>query len=289
MTQISNRLAWHYFTFDLPSDWEITRYSILDDNGRLDFNNRDGYLARIAWQKCKKPPDEKAIMEEFHHRHLREHDREAAVGFDKIKTLKVGKFLFGYRNRKEPCQAAIYLEKEKVLLVWTFPNYKSTDLKGVWTPIVESFAPNVGDIREWSAFGLHLYLPKEFELSDCHCLPADITMTFKHNKKYQQVIAQRWGLPDELLREQTLTQFYRRGIHKAGGRIKEAKDTTFRGMPAVELTYHDRGERGFDRLMGSRWQGAGTAWLNEEEKRIYGFKQLGPRKAKYLDIKEVLA
>ncbi len=39
-------------------------------------------------------------------------------------------------------------------------------------------------------------------------------------------------------------------------------------MPAVELTYHDRGERGFDRLMGSRWQGAGTAWLNEEEKRI---------------------
>ncbi len=22
----------------------------------------DGYLARIAWQKCKKPPDEKAIM-----------------------------------------------------------------------------------------------------------------------------------------------------------------------------------------------------------------------------------
>lgn len=281
------RLAWYDFSFDLPETWETSRYSIAAPVGRFEFLDRNGPLGRLSWETSKRLPDQDRILAEYHRRYLQQNDEDKVGGFKGIKTLTVGRFKVGFRHAGEPCQAVLYLPECKKTLLWVFPDYSEKLMKQVWTPILESFQPNSGPVREWAAFGIACRLPAEFEVERAICRPADVWMEFQH-KNMHRVDLHRWGLPRELLRDRDMEAFVRRVVANQEGRVLSARKSTFRGMESVEVQTEIRGTKGMDRLFSSYWKGTGRIWHDQDEKRLYACMQAGPNKVRLLSDQELL-
>jgi len=102
------KIAWLHFKFLAPSDWEPVAFSSHPKEGRLEFANRDGHLARVAWLQCKETPDIAKMMDEFHKVRLKERDKEALKAFSGLSFRQAGAFRFGIHKPGSPCQAAVY-------------------------------------------------------------------------------------------------------------------------------------------------------------------------------------
>lgn len=280
------RLSWYDFSFELPDHWETSRYSIAQPVGRFEFLDRNGPLGRVSWEVSKRIPDQKRILAEYHRRYLENQDEGRVSSFSGIKTTHVGEFMVGYRNPGEPCQASAYLPESKKTLLWVFPSYDEKLMREVWNPILESFHPNRGAIREWSAFGIACRLPSAFEIERLICRPADVWIEFQH-KNMHRLDFHRWGLPRELLRNSDMEEFIRRVVVSQEGRVLSAKKTRFRNMESVELQTEIRGTKGMDRLFSSYWNGTGRIWHDEDEKRLYACMQAGPAKVRLLRDQEI--
>jgi hypothetical protein len=282
------RLSWYDFSFELPDHWETSRYSIAQPTGRFEFLDKNGQLGRVSWEVSKRIPDQQRILAEYHRKYLENHDEGRVSGFTGIKTTRVGSFMVGYRDEGEPCQAVAYLPECKKTILWVFPSYDERLMQSVWKPILESFHPNRGDMREWSAFGVQCRLPKEFEIERVICRPADVWIEFQHTNMHR-VDFHRWGLPGELLRNSDMEAFIRRVVTSQEGRVLSAKKTEFQGMPSVDLKTEIRGTKGMDRLFSSYWKGIGRIWHNEKEKRLYACMQAAPNKIRLLSDQELFS
>jgi len=282
------RLAWYDFSFELPDHWEPSLYSIAAPTGRFEFVDRQGSLGRLSWERSPRIPDENRILTEYHRRYLQQKDADQVAGFAGIQTRQIGRFSVGFRHEGEPCQALLHLPDGGKTLLWVFPDYSPSRMNAVWTPILESFKPNRGATRHWSAFGISCWLPDGFEMEQAICRPADVWFEFQH-KNMHRVDLHRWGLPRELLSGRDMEQFVRSVVASQEGRVLTARKTTFHGMGAVELTTEIRGTRGRDRLFSSYWKGIGRIWHNTTEKRLYACMQAGPAKVRLLTDQELFA
>ena len=282
----SAALAWIHGSFRIPGDWEITHFATSEAEGRLDFANRHGHQARLAWQPCKRTPDCERIMSAFYERYLLRESREEVKAFSGLRTEPAGRFLLGYHTPENPSQAALYREAKRTLLIWTFPPCPGESPAKRWRPLLDSFAPNDGPWREWAAFGLHFFLPRGFALEAVTCFPANVSLTFE-NAAGQRCACHRWGIPGELLRGTDLAGFYRKVIAADGGRVLSTQPGDYRGMASVAATIERPGARGVERLYGAAWKGSGRIWHNTEERRLCAFEQSGPRKAQPLDEEKV--
>lgn len=271
------RLAWHHFIFDLPDDWEVTRYSTAVPCGRFEFASREGSLGRLSWETTQRFPDEQRILTEYHRRYLRQSDKAEFQGFSGIQTERVGPFLVGYRHTGEPCQAVAHLGDTGIVLLWVFPAYSDQRLKQIWLPILKSFRPNAGAWREWGCFGLQCRLPQGFDIERAACRPADAWIEFQH-KNMHRIDVHRWGLPRELLRGRDLEGFFRHILRGSGARVLESRQETWRGLPSVRTSIETRGTLGMDRLYASCWRGEGRIWHDAAAKRLYAYAQAAPRK-----------
>ncbi len=282
------RLAWYDFSVDLPDDWEVTRYSVASPTGRFEFTNRDGALGRLSWETGKNLlPDEEKILSEYHSRYLRQYDKEGFQSYSGIHLETAGIFRVGFRNTGEPCQAVTHLADCRKTIMWVFPSYSEDAYTTLWKPILESFAPNAGEIREWSAFGIHTMLPREFDLERAECKPADASLAFER-RNLHKVFMHRWGLPRELLRRGGMDLLMRNVLAGHRGRALTSTECTFRGMDSVETEIEIQGTRGMDSLYSSKLPGRGRIWHNRVEKRMYAFLQAAPAKIDLLNENEVL-
>ena len=150
----THTLAWHHFKFRVPADWESTAYSVEDRAGRLEFSTRKGFQALVGWEPCKRAPDAETMMLSF----LRE--QTSGIGSVKetpaggLKTRTVGAFLMGLDTEDRPCQAIGYLESRKKLLSWVFASSGRKLVEETFVPLLESFEPNDGAVREYALHGL---------------------------------------------------------------------------------------------------------------------------------------
>ena len=285
---MANCIAWHDVVFDVPDHWEVTRYSVASQVGRMEFADRQGALGVISWEPSVRPPDEERILIEHHRRYLKQYDKEAFQRFKGFKTRRVGAFVVGCPADGEPCQAVAYLKRQSRVLMWSFPAFSMEMFDRAWRPILESFRPNDGDWRAWSMFGIRCRLPHDFELEASACKPADVWLAFER-KNLHKVDLHRWGMPRELLRVRDLESFFRDVVRGHEGRVLTSCKDTFHGMESVTVTAEIRGTHGMDRLYGARWQGAGRIWHDKEEKRLYAWVQSVPRKVDFLDEQEFLS
>jgi hypothetical protein len=281
------RLAWHTFKFDIPDEWEVTRYSIAEPVGRFEFSTRDGSMGRLSWERTKRFPDEERMLTEYHRRYLQRFDEDEVKDFSGIKTQRIGEFLVGYRNTGEPCQAVAHLEDERVVLMWVFPEYKASRMKKVWKPMLESFKPNRGKLQEWAAFGLRCRLPVGFDIERCTCNPADTWIEFQHRNMHR-IDFHRWGLPRELLYGRSLEEFAREILRGSGVRVLTCEPKPWRGMESLFMTTESKGTKGMDKLFSSMWRGEARVWHDTKEKRIYAYIQAGPKKVKLLADEEMI-
>lgn len=282
------RIAWHDVIFDVPDLWEVTRYSIATQIGRMEFANRYGAQAVLSWETGTRPPDEERILTEYHLRHLKQNNKEAFRRFAKLETRRVGSFLAGIPADGEPCQAVTCLAHPSKVLMWSFPAFSKETFEHMWRPILESFKPNDGEWRAWSIFGIQCRLPHEFELDEVVCKPADVWLTFER-KNLHKISLHRWGMPRELLRERTLDAFFRAVVRGHEGRVLTSTTEPFRGMESVTVTAEIRGSHGMDKLYAAHWRGTGRIWHDKEEKRLYAWIQSPPRKVELLDENTVFA
>lgn len=280
------RLAWHEFMFDLPADWEVTRYSIGAPVGRFEFANRAGGLGRLSWEKSKRIPDDHRIVAEYYRRHMDRHHPNPEKDGQSITTKRIGAFYVGYRNEGEPCQAITHLKHPGVILMWLFPDYTPRQLAELWAPILESFEPNNRPWRAWGGFGFDFALPCEFELEQVQILPADVWMEFQH-KNMHRVDIHRWGLPRELLRNSDLEGFASRILKGSGVRIVDTRTEVWRGMESVLFKTETRGTKGMDKLFSSYWPGKTRFWHDAAAKRIYACIQTAPKKLPLLGPEEI--
>jgi hypothetical protein len=282
------RIAWHDVVFYLPDHWEVTCYSIASQVGRLEFTDRQGALGVLSWETCKRLPDEERILTEHHRRYLKQYDKDAFQRFAVFDTRRIGAFLVGHPADGAPCSAVTHLARQSKVLMWSFPSFSPEKLERIWRPILESFQPNDGDWRAWSLFGLRCQLPRDVELEESACKPADVWMAFER-RNLHKIDLHRWGLPREVLRTRDLESFFRDVLRGHEGRVLTSRRDTFRGMESVSVTAEVRGTHGMDKLFASRWRGAGRIWHDKDEKRIYAWVQSAPRKVDLLGEQELLS
>jgi hypothetical protein len=277
-------LAWHWFKFRLPAEWEATSYSASPDKGEIAFQTRRGLEGHVAWQRCRSAPDLKRCLEET----LRRETAKAKGGAEAtFRAGRAGRFHACWRHDGEPCRAALYLEEERQLVQWRFPCFARDRWESAWRRILESFAPNAGQEREWSIFGVHAALPREFQLTGVAPYPADVCLIFE-NRGHLRVSLRRWGLPEILLKGRTLPELYRRMLTQQKARVTGASETNIRGMPGAVVEFAQPAEAGWQKLLRRSWPGRCVLWHDGQEKRIHAFEQVGPASQPRLELNDVM-
>jgi len=281
-------IAWHHFKFRVPSDWEVTSYSEEDRAGRLEFSTRKGFQATVSWEPCKREPDRETTMLSFLRTAVPGVEPSQIKSKGDLDIRPIDAFLVGYHSDETPCQALMYLEEQKKLIRWAFTPSRKSDLDDVWLPILKSFEQNNGDVRETAIFGLDFFLPEAFALEDMKVAAAKVMLGYESRKTKSRATFRRLGLPVALLRGASLDRFYRAFLSSNKCIVTGCRKTTLSGMAAARASYKKRGEFQMDKFMGRLWQN-GEAWLwhNEEEKRLYSFEQIGPRKRPLLKFEDV--
>jgi len=281
------KTAWLHFKCLLPSDWEPVAFSSHPKEGRLEFANRDGHLARVAWLQCKETPDIAKMMDEFHKVRLKERDKEALKAFSGLSFRQAGGFRFGIHKPGSPCQAAIYHQDIKTLTIYTFPSFDEGLFKSLWLPILESYSENAGDFRDWALWGLDFRLPQDFGAIEVSPMPANVSMAFESPRKIR-VDMHRWGLPDILLQGRTLEEFYVRFLKAWKCKSLEVSCSSNGPFERVEVSFEKRGEFDMDCLYGRWWTGKAICWHDKESMRICAFEQVSSRKTPKLELADVL-
>ncbi len=281
------KTAWLHFKCLLPEDWEPVVFSGNPLEGRLEFANRSGHLARVVWMQCKETPDIAKMMDEFHKARLKDRDREAFKAFKGLSFRDAGAYRLGVHAPGSPCQAAAYSKAVKTLTIWTFPEFSEERFKALWLPILKSCAENCGDWREWALWGLDFRLPSDFSLVETHPLPANVTLSFESPRRFRADL-HRWGLPDVLLQGSSLEGFYRRFISAGRAKVINVETSMKSGFETVEIDFERRGEFDMDFLYGRWWTGKAICWHDVEQMRVFAFEQASNRKTPKLEISDVL-
>jgi hypothetical protein len=275
-------LSLHTFSFTLPRGWEVTAYLLDESDGQLQLYERKHFRGQLVWRKTPKPPDELRIMNEIQRRHLEKELPERAKRFGELSVRKVGDFSFGYSLEGEPCQASLYQPKTSTLVQWVFPELGDDALATI-EPLLLSYRPNEQELRRWEMFGVRLALPSALAFTEMAPLPANVAVTFE-SKHHLTVVARRLGMVEETLRTITMAQLHRALLRQGGARIVSSEERQIRGCTGVYTTYEKRGERRLEQLAGRYWKGEAFLWLEKDERRIYGLEQVGPQRAKRLDL-----
>jgi hypothetical protein len=282
------QIAWLDAIFEVPDNWEVTRYSIASPVGRIEFAGREGTFGVYSWETCKQRiPDEKRILTEYHRNYLKEFDKEEFQKFSGFETERIGQFHVGIPGDGHPLYAVTHLLEQKKMFLWSFPCFSKEKMKNIWRPLLESFKPNDGDFRKWSMFGIHAALPSDFELDETCCKPADTWMGLER-KNLHKVFLHRWGVPRELIIDNDMEDFFKYVLRGHEGRLLTSTKEDFRGMESLKITCEIRGTKGMDKLYASRWKGTGRLWHNKDEKRLYAWIQCGPKKVELIDEKVLI-
>lgn len=282
----SRFIAWHWFGFELPPLWEVTGYSVGKEKGSLQFYTREGFVAELSWRRTKAVPDQRRIMSEVHRRHL------AAASGDKktpVPTLQyqlIGEFVVAYRNDGELFQASIFQKEENILLEWLFPSYAADTFINLVTPLLQSYTPNDGDTKRWALFGGDISLPRELNIAKMEPLPGHVVFEFI-TKKRMHFNLRRWALPEELLGPMDLSSFARHLARKFFRKVLEIKQERFNGHDAVRLLFSQKGQIGFERIVGQWWQGEMLIWWDREQQRLSCLEQFGPKRQKRVEFNDV--
>lgn len=286
---MSNHIAWHWFECDLPDKWEVTAFTNNAREGKLDFHTREGYQGQVSWRYCKQTPAELRIMTEVYRSEQKKRypdtfDPHAQIN---LRHERIGAYTVAWCDDGEVCQASTWIADKNIQIQWLFPSFSKEKLKQEWTTIFESFQRNDGDILKWEMFGLQVSLPSDFILEEFLCYPANVTMHFVNSKRFG-IYVRRWGLPEVLLNEESLECFYGTLIHTSGCRLIKTEPEAVYGYQGVHGWFEKRGNIGLDKLSGRWWPGEGLLWMDPQEKRMYAFEQVGPKKHKRLEMNDVL-
>ena len=282
-------VAWHHLRVEVPDTWEVTAYSVEDRVGRLEFNDRNGLLATVGWEPCNREPDREGTMRVFLQNNVLGRNAERRIAPEDLETADIGPFLLGWdKQGAGPCQALAYNAKAAKILRWTFePRVRTGGLRwnAALAPILSTWGFNDGPEREYRLHRLHCRLPEGYEIEDVVVLPANVKFAFEHAEHRRRAVFRRWGMAEMILRGLSLGAFHAHILKTDGAAIRSQTPCLVSGMEGCVTEFDAPREHHADRFMARRWKGGiGVVWHDRDEKRLYAFEQIGPKKSPPLDF-----
>lgn len=284
-----NFVAWHHIKVTVPHDWEVTKYSVEDRVGRIEFGNREGLKATVSWEPCEREPSRLTTMKTFIQSNIYKKDLSKDV--DSVETREVGDYLVGWMaDPIVPCQAMGYNKETMHLIRWIFEGDRTENYREeVVFPILNSCSYNDSPKEhEYSLYGVHCVLPVDYKIEDIVTLPANVMMMFEADKTHRRATFRRWGLASTILGKKDLFDFYKPILRSLNIQAELVSKCTVNGCEGRILSFSSLREHHGDRYMRRRWHnGEAIIWYNKEENRIYTFEQIGPDKTKPLEFTSV--
>ena len=273
--------AWHHLRGAVPGDWEVSRYSVEDRDGRLEFANRDGLRATASWEPCEREPDRATTMASFLEKNLlgRAAARERGLRRGDLRTEERGAFLVGWLDDALPVQALAYDRVGGKLVRWIFEG--ASDARGrrdVVAPVLGSCDFNDDpDVCEYRLFGIHAVLPRDYRVEDMVVLPANVYVSFEQEKGRSRAAFRRWGLASSIRGGDSLLDFYARVVRTNKIEILSSEPRTVNGHEGLFARFSAPREHHGDRYMARRWKnGIAWVWHDRDANRIASFEQIGP-------------
>ncbi|NLB68336.1 MAG: hypothetical protein GX804_01425 [Lentisphaerae bacterium] len=286
-----NQFAWHHVRAKVPSDWEITAYSVEDRVGRIEFNTRHGLQATVSWEPCKREPDRLTTMTAFIVNNILGKSNARNLRSTDISTETFSNFLLGWLDDETPCQAMAYNPESNHLIRWIFEGYSDrTGRTDTIYPILESFDFNDDeDLCEYNLHGIHCKLPWDYKIEDIIVLPANVMMNFESELTKRKTVFRRWGMASMIFDGRELTDFYRPILRSHSIIIDNAKPCRVNGHDARRILFNAPREHHSERFMRRRWHnGIALIWHNTDTNRIYTAEQIGPDNTPELDFSVTL-
>lgn len=288
--QTENSFAWHHIRGVVPADWEITAYSVEDQEGRLEFNSRRGLEAAVSWEPCNFDPDRLATMATVLENRISKGKKELKIRSTDFKTAEIGPFLVGWIDETLPCQALAYKAKSGHLIRWMFEGHSSQAHRDkIIRPILESCDFNQDEAGcEYHVSGIQCILPWDYKVKDIVLLPANVMISFESETSKRKTVFRRWGLAGMLLGSHDLTDFYKPILTNHGIIVDTCTPCHVDGWEARRLTFNIPSELQSDRIMRRRWtNGVAIIWHDGAANRINAFEQVGPDNTKALDFNAI--
>ena len=265
----------------MPAGWEVSRYSVEDRDGRLEFANREGLRATASWEPCEREPDRATTMASFLERNLlgRAAARERGLRRDDLRTEEVGPFLAGWLDDELPLQALAYDRAGGRLVRWIFEG--ASDACGrreVVAPVLRACDFNDDpDVCEYRLFGVHAVLPRDYRVEDMVVLPANVLVTFEQEKGRSRATFRRWGLASSIRGDDSLLDFYAGVVRTNRIEVLSSEPRTINGHEGILARFSAPREHHGDRYMARRWRnGIAYVWHDRDANRIAAFEQIGP-------------
>lgn len=176
-------LGWQGFSFEHPDEWALSRVSGNREKGFLALSSSGAIRCQCRWEKSGSP--EKAVE-----RYLASLKKQ---GPSQVQTSS------GFLTWKRPGARGIAanLSDERLVLIEVMGDSQLPTLRRIADSL------RSGDL--WSAFGLAVLIPAPLDLVKAEFLSAHTTLTFKG--KGSQVVAERFGLAEQLLGDRTLAEW----------------------------------------------------------------------------------
>ena len=274
--------AWHHLRGAVPGDWEVSRYSVEDRDGRLEFANRAGLRATASWEPCEREPDRATTMASFLEKNLlgRAAARERGLRRDDLRTEERGAFLVGWLDGGAlPVQALAYDRAGGRLVRWIFEDVPDARARrGIVAPVLDSCDFNDDpDVCEYNLFGIHAVLPRDYRVEDMVVLPANVLVSFEQERGRSRATFRRWGLASSIRGGDSLLDFYARVVRTNKIEILSSEPVSLNGCEGLRARFAAPREHHGDRYMARRWKnGLAWVWHDRGANRIAAFEQIGP-------------
>ena len=209
---------WNQVRFEIPSDWEMLRFSKSLNEGQCAFADRYAFRLEWTWKSVPHEPDFERILSAYR-ASLEKKGRLKEPELDRIGDWHglIGQEQFTEKSwtvEEGTLQAQLheqermvsrwgrYLPEQNRLAEFVFLGdpprdraFESALLKSVR---VEPVYP--GNMQRWRAFGLDALAPADFHLSVCNVEPARCRLQFVSEDERESWTVQRLGMIDEWLK-----------------------------------------------------------------------------------------
>lgn len=241
--------AWLHLQTRLPEDWEMTLYSLDPAFGELRFYTRAGLRASLDWRPAKIPRSRRGTGWTW---------EWTRPGADEDE------------NTDRKVTASTLYPDRKTRLTWTFPEETAAEGEAV---VAES-RPQERDTRRMTLYGIRAVYPPEFKPDSVQVHPANHMLSLEAGDHRRRVY-RRWGLPDQVLRDDPPDAFFRKLLKSEGMRVVETCEDRVGSFAAFRVEFTAKGLTPFRRLCFQREAGRGWIWREPEAKRLCTLEILG--------------
>ncbi|MFW5829508.1 MAG: hypothetical protein ACOCXA_04535, partial [Planctomycetota bacterium] len=283
---LNQEIAWWWWDGRMPDDWECVRYKNWQERGQLEFCNRAGLQAIYTWRRVEKAVDLRRTAEAMHKEWLQREAPERLAGFGRLDLRERGDFQILWDVPSDPAHLLRYLPDQRMLLHWLSTDPDPDKVQRLLEPMVASYQRNDGEHRRWRLLGIAADLPKSFEPVEIQAIPANVHIAFE-GPRHLHLPYRRLGLAESHLLQNDLFSFYGPLQKRLWRKVYGREDLTWRGHEAVRLQIEQRGQYALEKLTGRWWRGEALMWHDRPAKRLYALEQVGPKRAKRVELDHV--